>query len=101
MLWNDPQASNGVILNPIRGGGYLFGPDITRAFLTMNGLTHIIRGHQMQREGYEIEHDGQCITVFSAPNYCGLMNKAAILVIGRRMTFLQYDHMTFRSISLK
>ena len=27
----------------------------------------------MKEEGYEVEHDGYCITVFSAPNYCDQM----------------------------
>ncbi len=27
----------------------------------------------MKEEGYQVEHDGYCITVFSAPNYCDQM----------------------------
>ena len=31
-------------------------------------------------EGYEVEHDGCCITIFSAPNYCDQMgNKGAFI----------------------
>ncbi len=30
-------------------------------------------GAQVKEEGYEVEHDGYCITVFSAPNYCDQM----------------------------
>jgi len=35
---------------------------------------------QVKDEGYEIAHDGNCITVFSAPNYCDQMgNKGAFI----------------------
>lgn len=30
----------------------------------------VVRSHEVKEEGYEIEHDGKLITVFSAPNYC-------------------------------
>ena len=32
---------------------------------------------QVKEEGYEVEHDGYCITVFSAPNYCDQMRAPA------------------------
>lgn len=35
---------------------------------------------QVKDDGYEIAHDGNCITVFSAPNYCDQMgNKGAFI----------------------
>jgi serine/threonine-protein phosphatase 5 len=35
---------------------------------------------QVKDEGYEVDHDGKCITVFSAPNYCDQMgNKGAFI----------------------
>jgi|APAra0007618328_1042625.scaffolds.fasta_scaffold06831_3 hypothetical protein len=30
----------------------------------------LVRSHEVKDEGYEVEHDGKLITVFSAPNYC-------------------------------
>ena len=34
----------------------------------------------MKDEGYEIDHNGKCITIFSAPNYCDQMkNKGAFI----------------------
>lgn len=36
----------------------------------------VVRSHEVKDEGYEIEHDGKLITVFSAPNYCDQVKKA-------------------------
>merc|ERR1719326_217616 len=55
-----------------RGAGILFGPDVTKNFCTTNGLTCVIRSHEMKYEGYEWQHDQMCLTVFSAANYCDI-----------------------------
>lgn len=35
---------------------------------------------QVKEEGYAVEHDGKCITIFSAPNYVDQMgNKGAFI----------------------
>ena len=40
----------------------------------------VVRSHEVKDEGYEVEANGQLITVFSAPNYCDQMgNKGALL----------------------
>ncbi|KAH9948541.1 phosphoprotein phosphatase [Amylocystis lapponica] len=52
-----------------RGVGIAFGPDVTRRWCELNGITGVIRSHEVRQEGYAIEHDGLCTTVFSAPNY--------------------------------
>jgi hypothetical protein len=43
---------------------------VTKNFLQRNGLQLVVRSHEVKEEGYEVEHDGCCITIFSAPNYC-------------------------------
>lgn len=72
LLWSDPQPQDGRSPSK-RGAGYLFGPDITKKFLEKNGLTMVIRSHEVKAAGYEIAHDGMLATVFSAPNYCDKM----------------------------
>ncbi|XP_044524515.1 serine/threonine-protein phosphatase 5 [Gracilinanus agilis] len=63
-----------------RGVSCQFGPDVTKAFLEENRLDYIIRSHEVKPEGYEVTHDGKCVTVFSAPNYCDQMgNKASYI----------------------
>ena len=38
----------------------------------------VVRSHEVKDEGYEIEHDGRLITVFSAPNYCDQVIKMLV-----------------------
>jgi serine/threonine-protein phosphatase 5 len=79
MLWSDPQPGLGRIPSK-RGVGVAFGKDVTENFLKTNDLKLVIRSHEMKEEGYTVEHDGQLITVFSAPNYCDQMgNKGAFI----------------------
>lgn len=61
MLWTDPQTMPGRGPSK-RGVGLQFGPDVTKSFCEANGLEAIIRSHEVRMEGYEVEHDGRCIT---------------------------------------
>lgn len=82
MLWTDPQPNPGRGPSK-RGVGMQFGPDVTKRFCEANGLDAVIRSHEVRMEGYEVEHDGRCITVFSAPKYCdSTENKGAYINIG-------------------
>ncbi|XP_074286164.1 serine/threonine-protein phosphatase 5 isoform X2 [Silene latifolia] len=78
-LWSDPQPFPGRGPSK-RGVGLSFGPDVTKKFLQDNNLDLVVRSHEVKDEGYEIDHDGKLITVFSAPNYCDQMgNKGAFI----------------------
>ena len=82
----DPQPQLGIAPSK-RGVGYAFGPDITANFLQHNGLSLLVRSHEVRDEGYEVEHNGKCITIFSAPNYCDQMkNKGAFIRFYEDMT---------------
>ncbi|KAK2964362.1 putative Serine/threonine-protein phosphatase [Blattamonas nauphoetae] len=83
MLWSDPIELNG--LHPsLRPYGASFGPDYTHAFLAANGLEFIVRSHEMQDDGYSLTHGNQLATLFSAPGYCGDINKGAFLILSGR-----------------
>jgi len=85
MLWADPQVGNGRGASK-RGVGQSFGPDITERFLKDNNLDLVIRSHEVKPSGYQIEHNGQLVTLFSAPNYCDQVgNMGAIAVIGTNL----------------
>lgn len=84
LLWSDPQPQEGRSPSK-RGVGIHFGPDVTRRFLERNKLDYIVRSHEVKAEGYEVAHQGKCITVFSAPNYCDTMgNKGAFITMNGR-----------------
>ncbi|AAZ10778.1 serine/threonine protein phosphatase, putative [Trypanosoma brucei brucei TREU927] len=100
LLWSDPEDQvSGCQMNN-RGCGFIFGPDVTRSFLDRNysygfppskrqligemkpGMQFILRGHQCAREGYMWCHGGLVLTLFSAPNYCGMHgNKGAVALL--------------------
>jgi serine/threonine-protein phosphatase 5 len=95
LLWSDPQPFAGRGPSK-RGVGLSFGPDITAAFLAANGLDLLIRSHEVKDEGYVVEHDGRCVTVFSAPNYCDSCgNKGAVCRLKKgeytAPTFISFD----------
>ncbi|KAJ3571693.1 hypothetical protein NP233_g3592 [Leucocoprinus birnbaumii] len=93
LLWTDPQDEPGRGPSK-RGVGIAFGPDVTKRWCTLNKVSGIIRSHEVRQNGYQIEHDGLCTTVFSAPNYVDQAgNKGAFLRIdsaGSREYF-QFD----------
>jgi len=79
MLWSDPSPIPGRTPSK-RGVGVAFGPDVTRNFLESNKLDLLVRSHEVKEDGYEVEHGGLLVTVFSAPNYCDQMgNKGAFI----------------------
>lgn len=81
LLWSDPQPLPGRGISQ-RGVGLRFGPDVTEEFCKTNGLMMIIRSHEVKQDGYEIAHNGKCVTIFSAPNYCDASgNKGAYIHI--------------------
>eukprot|EP00794_Sanderia_malayensis_P017605 gene17605-19358_t len=96
LLWSDPQPQIGRSSSK-RGVGVMFGPDVTTKFCEDNNLDYIIRSHEVKDDGYEIAHNGKCITVFSAPNYCDQMgNKGAYITLDETLKpkFTKYAAVT-------
>ncbi len=101
ILWADPTTTPGRTPSK-RGASMGFGPDISEKFLKANNLCTfnfilelLIRSHEVKQEGYEVQHDGRVVTIFSAPNYCDFTgNKAAYIKLkGNEMKpkFTQFD----------
>lgn len=55
LLWTDPQEDVGRGPSK-RGVGVGFGPDVTERWCKANGVTAVIRSHEVRQDGYAIEH---------------------------------------------
>jgi len=91
LLWSDPaekDVDTGFQPNK-RGVSCVFGSDIVRRFCKTNNIDLIIRGHQVVKDGFEYFAGGHLITLFSATNYCNVMDNAgAILCIDDKLRVL-------------
>jgi len=96
LLWADPSKENGRHPSK-RGISIMFGPDVSEKFLKDNDIELLVRSHEMKEQGYDVEHSGRVITIFSAPNYCDQMgNKGAYIIFnGKEMKpkFVQFSAM--------
>ena len=56
----------------------LFCRAVFEKFMKRSHVHLFVRGHQLPEEGFEYLWDHQLLTLFSAPNFCGMNNVAAI-----------------------
>ncbi len=70
LVWSDPDPERDEFSLSPRGAGYTFGARVVKKFLAVNGMTHILRAHQLCQEGFQVLYDDHLSTVWSAPNYC-------------------------------
>lgn len=89
LVWADPaEEGNGWQEND-RGTSVTYGPDVVEAFLSKNKFDLLCRAHQMAEDGFNFPFKGRqtCVTVFTAPNYCGdLMNAGALMRVSEDLT---------------
>jgi len=83
LVWSDPTEQPGKFKSE-RGIGIKFGPDLTTKFCMQNKLRFVVRSHQLPEDGrgFSKQHEGRCVTIFSASNYCGNGgNYGAVMVL--------------------
>lgn len=80
IVWSDPLESCDDFQPSDRGTGNFFNDTVLNSFLKNNNLKKLIRSHESCMEGVDYPLDN-CITVFSNTDYCGMNNKAAVIVI--------------------
>ncbi|KAI1280307.1 Serine/threonine-protein phosphatase PP1 isozyme 3 [Halotydeus destructor] len=107
IMWNDPmnkdefdklntfqrnESIRGFVPNDKRGTGFYYTEEAVDNFLQINGLSHIIRGHEVITPGYKFQMNGKVITIFSCSGYCGLSNQsAAVFVDNETMRIVRLD----------
>eukprot|EP01071_Lankesteria_metandrocarpae_P008624 Lankesteria_metandrocarpae@DN5006_c0_g1_i3.p1 len=96
ILWSDPQHEPGRGLSTRGADCISFGGDVTANFLVRNGLEVCIRSHQVpvNLRGFEPLHEGYCVTLFSASNYCGTTgNLGGVIIFEPDMAFEIQEYM--------
>lgn len=86
LLWSDPKNRLGTEPST-RGAGMFFGADVTEEFCATNGISLVIRSHEMVQEGYAYMHNNRLLTIFSASKYCGRgTNRGAFITFNHELT---------------
>ena len=80
LVWSDPESNlKGWEINN-RGVSFTFNEKIVDNFLTIHNLEVLVRAHQVVEKGYEFFNGRKCVTIFSAPNYCGEFDNAGAMM---------------------
>jgi serine/threonine-protein phosphatase 2B catalytic subunit len=102
VIWSDPQKKpqkDAYEKNKARGCSFIFSFEAAHEFLQKEKLLSVVRGHEVQKEGYLL-HDTNpvtqmpsVVTLFSAPNYCGTYKNfgAAMTIRGQSIQFTSYE----------
>ena len=80
ILWSDPDENAGGWGQNDRGVSVTFNEKVLKNFLEKNDLDLLCRAHQVVEDGYEFFGNRSCITVFSAPNYCGEFDNSGAIM---------------------
>ncbi|CAI2350478.1 unnamed protein product [Caenorhabditis sp. 36 PRJEB53466] len=94
LLWSDPTNRGDGWFYSVRGISYMFGKAIVENACKTLKVSLIIRSHMVVQNGYEVMSGRKLITVFSMPNFLGLVsNSAAVLHLNARLeVFHQIIH---------
>ena len=98
VLWSDPSDSTEEYEKSPRGYGHLFGYNHCIEFEKNNGLSLIIRGHEVAINGVNYGFSGRVLTVFSASNYCGMGNDGGVVEVFPGSRIRGHTHRAYPTI---
>jgi Calcineurin-like phosphoesterase len=87
LLWNDPDEQVQGAFPSARGAGNIFGKTVTQEVLAKFGVKILIRGHEPADEGFQINHGGKILTLFSRKGSPYFNRFAAYLQVPLAETF--------------
>lgn len=91
LFGQDPKEQAGFVRNTKRGAAWFFAQEAAEKYLAANGLTHIIRAHEVPLNGFTFHFGERCATVFSCSHYQS-GNKCAVLFVDQeRIRVLRID----------
>ena len=82
-FYNTPNDT-GFTDNLRRSTAYYFTEKALRGFLKANGLSHVIRAHELEMDGYRFHHAGLLLTVFSSSRYCHSLKRSSVIYVDTR-----------------
>lgn len=87
ILWSDPKSTETKWEENERGVSFTFNEEVVDDFCQKNDIDLICRGHLVVDDGYEFFADRKLITIFSAPNYCGMFeNDGCLMKVAEDLT---------------
>ena len=89
LLWSDPNLNrtDKKWEESERGVSFVFNEQVVEQFCEKNEIDLVARGHLVVDDGYEFFSNRKLVTIFSAPNYCGMFeNDGCLMKVAEDLT---------------
>lgn len=87
ILWSDPKVHQKKWEENERGVSFTFNEKVVEEFCEKNQVDLVCRGHLVVDDGFEFFANRKLVTIFSAPNYCGMFeNDGCLMKVDAELT---------------